>query len=110
MTIGNKGERAGMFYNLQGLALTRNLNLVVVHFNNTFGLQIFSSLYLVVFIVRANIKLKLVAYLTMWPSWIPSQVTEVSDQTNQELISFLASSHSSCLVRLLSRLSYQCRF
>ena len=49
MTIGNKGERAGMFYNLQGLALTRNLNLVVVHFNNTFGLQIFSSLYLVVF-------------------------------------------------------------
>ena len=43
-TIGERGHQVGMFYCPHGLALTSNLNLVTVSWNNNYGLQIFSSL------------------------------------------------------------------
>ena len=41
-TIGEKGHRAGEFILPRGVALTKELNLVVISFNDNFGLQIFS--------------------------------------------------------------------
>ena len=41
-TIGEEGHQAGMFIFPKGLALTKELNLVVLSRNNNFGLQIFS--------------------------------------------------------------------
>ena len=43
-TIGEKGHQAGMFIRPHGLALTKELNLVVISFNENFRLQIFSCL------------------------------------------------------------------
>ena len=43
-TIGEHGHQVGMFNGPQGLALTSNLSLVTVSYNNHCGLQIFSSL------------------------------------------------------------------
>ena len=43
-TIGEHGHQVGMFSGPRGLALTSNLNLVSVSFNDNYGLQIFSSL------------------------------------------------------------------
>ena len=41
-TIGERGQQPGMFYRPTGLALTRDLRLVVVSWSDNFGLQIFS--------------------------------------------------------------------
>ena len=41
-TIGEEGERPGMFFYPRGLAITKELNLVVVSRNKNFRLQIFS--------------------------------------------------------------------
>ena len=43
-TIGREGEQAGEFQCPMGLALTNELNLVVVSLNTNYGLQIFSCL------------------------------------------------------------------
>ena len=42
-TVGEEGQQPGMLYNPTGLALTKELNLVVVSNNNNFAFQIFSS-------------------------------------------------------------------
>ena len=41
-TVGQEGQERGMLYHPMGIALTKNLNLVIVSYNNNFGLQIFS--------------------------------------------------------------------
>ena len=41
-TIGQEGHERGMLYHPYGIALTKDLNLVIVSYNNNFGLQIFS--------------------------------------------------------------------
>ena len=41
-TIGEEGEQPGMFFNPEGLALTKDLSLVVVSWCYNFGIQIFS--------------------------------------------------------------------
>ena len=41
-TIGERGHQAGMFKYPTGLAITKELNLIVVSWNSNFGLQIFS--------------------------------------------------------------------
>ena len=43
-TIGERGQQPEMFYKPSGLALTRDLSLVVVSLSDNFRLQIFSSL------------------------------------------------------------------
>ena len=43
-TIGEEGEQPGMFYFPTGLALTKDLSLVVVSHSDNFGIQIFSCL------------------------------------------------------------------
>ena len=43
-TIGESGHEVGMFYYTQGVALTSNLKLVTLSWNNNYRLQIFSSL------------------------------------------------------------------
>ena len=42
-TVGEEGQQPGMFYYPTGLALTKELSLVVVSQNNSFTFQIFSS-------------------------------------------------------------------
>ena len=42
-TVGEEGHQPGMFYHPTGLALTKELNLVVVSNNNNFTFHIFSS-------------------------------------------------------------------
>ena len=41
-TVGQEGHERGMLYHPMGIALTKDLNLVIVSNNNNFGLQIFS--------------------------------------------------------------------
>ena len=41
-TVGQEGHGRGMFFELRGIALTKDLSLVIVSRNNNFGLQIFS--------------------------------------------------------------------
>ena len=41
-TVGQEGHERGMLYHPTGIALTKDLNLVIVSNNNNFGLQIFS--------------------------------------------------------------------
>ena len=41
-TVGQEGHARGMLYQPMGIALTRDLNLVIVSNNSNFGLQIFS--------------------------------------------------------------------
>ena len=41
-TVGQEGHERGMLYHPTGIALTKDLNLVIVSDNNNFGLQIFS--------------------------------------------------------------------
>ena len=41
-TVGQEGHERGMLYHPTGIALTKDLNLVIVSENNNFGLQIFS--------------------------------------------------------------------
>ena len=41
-TVGLRGIRRGMLDEPKGIALTRDLNLVIVSWNNKFRLQIFS--------------------------------------------------------------------
>ena len=41
-TVGQEGQERGMLYHPKGIALTRDLNLVIVSGNRNFGLQIFS--------------------------------------------------------------------
>ena len=41
-TVGQEGQERGMLYHPMGIALTKNLNLVIVSENLIFGLQIFS--------------------------------------------------------------------
>ena len=41
-TVGQEGHERGMIYHPKGIALTKELNLVIVSNNNNFGLQIFS--------------------------------------------------------------------
>ena len=43
-TIGEEGHQAGMLYLPRGIALTKELSLVVVSENDNFGIQIFSCL------------------------------------------------------------------
>ena len=43
-TIGEEGQQAGMLYLPRGIALTKELSLVVVSENDNFGIQIFSCL------------------------------------------------------------------
>ena len=40
--VGQEGRERGMLYHPKGIALTKDLNLVIVSDNNNFGLQIFS--------------------------------------------------------------------
>ena len=44
--IGKEGNEAGMLFKPSGVALTKELNLVVVSHNNNYGFQIFSSVIL----------------------------------------------------------------
>ena len=41
-TIGEPGHEVGMFRDPRGIVLTKNLNLIIVSFNNNYRLQIFS--------------------------------------------------------------------
>ena len=41
-TVGQEGHKRGMLYKPMGIALTKDLNLVIVSDNRNFGLQIFS--------------------------------------------------------------------
>ena len=41
-TVGQEGHERGMVYQPKGIALTKDLNLVIASDNNNFGLQIFS--------------------------------------------------------------------
>ena len=41
-TVGQEGHERGMLYLPMGIALTKDLNLVIVSHNDDFGLQIFS--------------------------------------------------------------------
>ena len=41
--IGSEGEEVGMFFKPSGVALTKELNLVVVSHSENYGFQIFSS-------------------------------------------------------------------
>ena len=41
-TVGQEGHERGMLYHPKGIALTKDLNLVIVSNNENFGLQIFS--------------------------------------------------------------------
>ena len=41
-TVGQEGQERGMFFQPRGIALTKDLNLVIVSNNNNFRLQIFS--------------------------------------------------------------------
>ena len=43
-TIGEQGQQPGMFYQPTGLALTKDLSLIVVSCSDNFSLQIFSCL------------------------------------------------------------------
>ena len=42
-TMGEEGQHPGMFYHPAGLALTKELSLVVVSINKNFSFHIFSS-------------------------------------------------------------------
>ena len=41
-TVGQEGHERGMLYHPEGIALTKDMSLVIVSDNNNFGLQIFS--------------------------------------------------------------------
>ena len=41
-TVGQKGQERGMLYHPMGIAITEDLNLVILSSNTNFGLQIFS--------------------------------------------------------------------
>ena len=41
-TVGQRGHERGMLYRPEGIALTKDLNLVIVSYSENFGLQIFS--------------------------------------------------------------------
>ena len=49
-TIGREGHQAGMFYHTSGVAVTPNRRLVCVSDNEDYGLQIFSSLFVCLFV------------------------------------------------------------
>ena len=41
-SVGQEGHERGMLYQSMGIALTKDMNLVIVSHNDDFGLQIFS--------------------------------------------------------------------